>query len=174
MLTPFNYRRGKIRGVELNASYTQGPLLAYANFAYAQAKGKDIVSSQFSFDPDDLAYIQGHYIYLDHDQTYTASAGLSYAFRDGALSGLKLAGDMLYGSGLRADGDVPNGAKLPGYAQFNLSTSYKLAGSGFELRFDVINVGDHKYEIRDGSGIGVGAPQYGPRRGFFAGIAKDL
>jgi hypothetical protein len=30
------------------------------------------------------------------------------------------------------------------------------------------------YEIRDGSGIGVGAPQFGPRRGFFAGLSKEL
>jgi outer membrane receptor protein involved in Fe transport len=174
ILTPFNYRRGKIKGVEANISYTANGWLAYANFAAAQAKGKDITSSQFSFDPADLAYIQGHYIYLDHDQTYTGSAGVSYAFRDGPLSGFKLGGDMIYGSGLRADGDVPNGAKLPSYAQFNLSTSYRLDKPGIELRFDVINVGDHKYEIRDGSGVGVGAPQYGPRRGFFIGVAKDI
>jgi len=174
VLTPFNYRRGRIKGLEANASYAKGPWLAYANFAYAKAQGKDITSSQFSFDPDDLAYIQNHYIYLDHDQTYTGSAGISYAFPDGALSGFKLGGDMIYGSGLRADGDVPNGAQLKDYAQFNLSASYRLAGPGITLRFDVVNVADHKYEIRDGSGVGVGAPQYGPRRGFFVGLSKSL
>jgi hypothetical protein len=30
------------------------------------------------------------------------------------------------------------------------------------------------YEIRDGAGVGVGAPQFGARRGFFAGIAKTF
>jgi outer membrane receptor for ferrienterochelin and colicins len=174
ILTPFNYRRGKIKGVEANASYARGPWLIYANFAYAQAKGKDIVSSQFSFDPADLDYIRTHYIFLDHDQTYTASAGISYAFKQGPLAGLKLGGDMIYGSGLRTDGAVPNGAKLNGYAQFNLSASYRIAGPGIEVRLDVINVGDHKYEIRDGSGVGVGAPQFGPRRGFFVGVSKDI
>jgi len=174
VLTPFNYRRGRIKGLEANASYASGPWLAYANFAYAKAQGKDITSSQFSFDPGDLDYIRDHYIYLDHDQTYTGSGGVSYAFRSGTLDGFKLGGNMIYGSGLRADGDVPNGAKLKAYAQFNLSASYKLAGPGLELRFDVINVADHKYEIRDGSGIGVGAPQYGPRRGFFVGISKSI
>jgi outer membrane receptor for ferrienterochelin and colicins len=173
ILTPFNYDRGRIHGVEANVSYTRSGWLAYANFAYAKAQGKDITSSQFSFDPADLAYIQNHYIYLDHDQTYTASAGLSYKFRN-ALSGLKLGGDMLYGSGLRADGDVPNGDALKSYVQVNLSTSYAFAGPGIELRFDVINVADHKYEIRDGTGIGVGAPQYGPRRGFFVGVSKKI
>jgi outer membrane receptor protein involved in Fe transport len=42
------------------------------------------------------------------------------------------------------------------------------------LRFDVVNVFDKIYEIRDGSGIGVFAPQFGPRRGFFAGITQKL
>ncbi|MBV9841369.1 MAG: TonB-dependent receptor [Sphingomonadaceae bacterium] len=174
ILTPFNYRKGIIKGIEFEGNYAFGPLLAYANFAIAKARGKDIVSSQFSFDPGDLAYIRDHYIYLDHDQRYTGSAGISYGFREGALSGLKLGTDMIYGSGLRTDGAVPNGGKLPQYAQVNLSASYKWAKPGVELRFDVINVGDHIYEIRDGQGIGVGAPEYGPRRGFLFGVSKDL
>ena len=42
------------------------------------------------------------------------------------------------------------------------------------LRFDVVNLFDPIYEIRDGSGIGVFAPQFGPRRGFFVGISQKL
>jgi outer membrane receptor protein involved in Fe transport len=42
------------------------------------------------------------------------------------------------------------------------------------LRFDVVNAFDTTYVIRDGSGIGVFAPQYGPRRGFFLGISQKL
>ncbi|UAK26779.1 TonB-dependent receptor [Sphingomonas nostoxanthinifaciens] len=174
ILTPFNYRVGTIRGAEFNLTYQRGPWLAYGNFAAAKAKGKDIVSSQFSFDPADLAYIRNHYIYLDHDQTYTASAGISYAFRDGALAGTKLGGDMIYGSGLRKDGDVPNGGSLPAYAEFNLSLSHKFANPGIGVRLDVVNVTDKTYLIRDGSGIGVGAPQYGQRRGVFVGVTKDI
>ena len=174
ILTPFNYARGRIDGIETNVSFARGPWLAYANFAYAKAQGRNITSSQFNFDPGDLAYIRTHYIYLDHDQTYTASGGVSYAFHDGALDGLKLGADVLYGSGLRTDGEVPNGAALKSYAQVNLTTSYRLARAGIDLRLDVINVGDHVYEIRDGSGVGVGAPQYGPRRGFFFGVSKDI
>jgi outer membrane receptor for ferrienterochelin and colicins len=30
------------------------------------------------------------------------------------------------------------------------------------------------YEIRDGTGIGVGAPQYGPRRGLFLGVTQSF
>ena len=42
------------------------------------------------------------------------------------------------------------------------------------LRFDVVNLFDTIYQIRDGSGIGVFAPQYGPRRGFYFGISQKL
>jgi len=174
ILTPFNYARGRIDGVEANISYTRGPVLLYANGAYAKAQGTNISSGEFNFDPGDLNYIKSHYIYLDHDQTYTASAGGSYRFDGGVLAGSKVGASMIYGSGLRKDGDVPNGGKLPGYAVVNLTVSHKFAGPGIEIRADIFNVGDHIYEIRDGSGIGVGAAQYGQRRGFFFGISKSL
>jgi len=180
ILTPFNYRQGRIKGVEFNASYDRGPLRLYGNFAYARAKGKDIVSSQFSFDPEELDYIGSHYIYLDHDQTYTASAGFTYRFEYGALAGTSVGGSMIYGSGLRTEGvdaggnPVPNGAALPSYAQFNLTASHEFSKPGITVRLDVINVLDNEYVIRNGEGVGVGAPQYGPRRGFFVGISKKI
>jgi outer membrane receptor protein involved in Fe transport len=170
ILTPFNYADGYAKGVELSANYQRGPLSAYANLALSQAKGRDIVSSQFNFDPADLAYIAGHDIFLDHDQTYTISAGAAYR-----IGPARLSGDVLHGSGLRRDGDVPNGGKLPGYTQVNLGAAYELARRGGEpltLRVDVINIFDKRYAIRDGSGVGVGAPQFGPRRGVFAGVSK--
>ena len=42
------------------------------------------------------------------------------------------------------------------------------------MRFDVVNVTDNIYEIRDGSGIGVFAPQFGPRRGFYFGLSQKI
>jgi outer membrane receptor protein involved in Fe transport len=173
ILTPFNYQTGRTYGAELTASYAKGPFSAYANFAYSKAQGENIVSSQFSFDPGDLAYIQNHFIYLDHDQTYTATAGAAYRF--GAT---RVSADLIYGSGLRADGDVPNGRELAPYTQVNLSLSHSFEhltpGGPTEIRLDVINVADAAYEIRDGTGVGVGAPQFGPRRGFFVGLKKSF
>ncbi len=177
ILTPFNYQSGTIKGVEFSANYNRGPISAYANFAVAKAQGQNITSSQFNFDPAELAYIKTHPIYLDHDQTYTASAGAAYKFDDGVLRGSTAGFDLLYGSGLRKDGDVPNGDALPDYIQVNLSVSHKwdmpVIGK-LEGRLDVINVFDKVYEIRDGTGVGVGAPQYGPRRGFFVGMTKEF
>jgi outer membrane receptor protein involved in Fe transport len=72
---------------------------------------------------------------------------------------------------------VPNSAHLPAYAQVNAGISHDFdLGSGGSLtgRLDVINVFDDTYEIRDGTGIGVGAPQFGPRRGFFFGLSKSI
>jgi hypothetical protein len=84
---------------------------------------------------------------------------------------------MIIGTGVRKSGAVPNGDHVPGYAQVNLGIShdFDLGSAGvITLRGDVINVLDHKYEIRDGTGIGVGAPQFGVRRGFFVGISKSI
>lgn len=172
ILTPFNYARGRQYGVELTASYDRGPFSAYANFAWERAQGEDIVSSEFNFDPADLAYIKNHYIYLDHDQTYSASLGASYLWL-----GTRFSGDLIYGSGLRADGAVPNGRELSPYTQVNLSVSHRfehVPTGPIEVRFDLINAFDKVYEIRDGTGVGVGAPQFGPRRGFFGGITKEF
>ena len=42
------------------------------------------------------------------------------------------------------------------------------------LRFVVVNVFDTIYQIRSETGIGVFAPQYGPRRAFFAGLSQKF
>ena len=85
--------------------------------------------------------------------------------------------DMLYGTGLRRDGATPNGDHVPDYVTVNLgfSQDFSLMGwKGLTARFDLINALDEVYEIRDGTGVGVGAPQFGARRGFFFGLSKTL
>jgi outer membrane receptor protein involved in Fe transport len=39
---------------------------------------------------------------------------------------------------------------------------------------DVLNVLDRRYEIRDGTGVGVGAPQFGLRRTILVGITQKF
>jgi hypothetical protein len=178
ILTPFNYAHGKQYGAELTGNYTADAFSAYLNLAYQSAKGKDIDSAQFNFSQAELNYIATHYIHLDHEQRITASGGASYLWRETRFSA-----DLLLGSGLRADqelpdGDsIPNGAHLPYYTQVNLGVSHVFhidnAGT-LTARFDLINAFDKIYEIRDGTGVGVGAPQFGPRRGFFVGLSKSI
>jgi outer membrane receptor protein involved in Fe transport len=178
ILTPFNYTYGKQYGVELTSSFTAEDFTAYLNLAWQSARGKNIDSAQFNFGADDLAYIAEHYIHLDHEQRVTASGGASYLWGHTRFSA-----DFLVGSGLRADltlpdgSSIPNGAHLPYYAQVNLGAShvFHLDDAGtLTARFDVINVLDKRYEIRDGTGVGVGAPQFGPRRGLFFGLSKSI
>jgi outer membrane receptor protein involved in Fe transport len=180
IFSPFNYRYGRAYGVEATATYHNGPLGLYANAAYGQEKGKEIVSSQFFFASAELAYIQNHAIYTDHDQPWTISGGGSFKFSD-RLGQLRTSVDLIFGSGLRDSPDnivEPNGEKLPSYTQVNIGIAQdlELDGplSGTTVRFDIVNLLDESYEIRDGTGVGVGAPQFGARRGFFAGVTKSF
>ena len=93
---------------------------------------------------------------------------------------------MIYGSGLRS-GDANIGT-VPPYAQFNvgIAREFLLPNDPMPMtvRFDVVNLFDAVYLIRGSSaacpsgnsvcGIGVFAPQYGPRRGFFLGLSKKF
>jgi outer membrane receptor protein involved in Fe transport len=173
ILTPFNYAAGRQYGAEATLNYTSENFTAYANASYERAVGKNIVSSQFQFDPGDLAYIANNFIPLDHQQIFSLSAGGSYNFGEGT----HLSADLLYGTGLRRDGATPNGDHVPDYVTVNLGVTqdFSLVGwTGLTARFDVINLFDQVYEIRDGTGVGVGAPQFGARRGFFFGLSKAI
>lgn len=178
ILTPFNYTSGRIKGVEVTFNYSGRDLTAYANLAIQSARGRGIETAQFNFAQDDLDYIAGHSIHLDHEQRITASGGISYV-----RGHTRLSADLLLGTGLRTDlafadgSSVPNGASLPGYLQVNVGVShvFHLADAGtLTARLDVMNLTDRVYAIRDGTGVGAGAPQFGPRRGFFLGISKSL
>ena len=82
---------------------------------------------------------------------------------------------MFYGSGLRS-GDA-NISHVAPYAQFNAGITHEFLGWNMKpltLRFDVVNVFDTIYQIRSETGIGVFAPQYGPRRAFFAGLSQKF
>jgi outer membrane receptor protein involved in Fe transport len=169
----FNYAEGRVKGVEFTANYERGPLSAYFNASLGKAIGKRIVSSQYNFAPDDLAWVNQHWIFLDHDQKLTSSGGVNYALDDAT----RLGANYLYGSGLRKDGAVPNGATLPAYFQLNLNLAHDFVIDGLgqlHAQLALINALDRTYELRDGSGIGVGAPQFGPRRGVYLGLQKDF
>jgi outer membrane receptor protein involved in Fe transport len=170
ILTPFNYQRGRQYGAEFTANYNSEVFDAYLNASYERAAGSNITSSEFEFSPDDLTYISTHFIPLDHQQIVSLSGGASYKWQDTIFST-----NFLYGSGLRKDGATPNGDTVPDYITVNFGVSHKFDfWGGLTTRFDIINAFDKIYEIRDGSGVGVGAPQFGARRGFFIGLSKAL
>jgi len=170
ILTAFNYAEGVQQGVELTASYDVGPWSLYGNLARSRAMGKDINSAQYNFSLAELSYIQGSYIYLDHDQTWSSSGGVAYTFNRDSPYMTRVSADVLYQSGLRASTPtIPNGEELPGYVTMNMSLVQRI-GPTAEARLDVLNLANTPYEIRNGTGVGVGAPQYGIRRTFLAGV----
>jgi outer membrane receptor protein involved in Fe transport len=168
IFSPFNYANANQYGVEVTANFALGGFNAYANFGFERGTGKQIASSQFLFGPDELAFIRNHYVFLDHDQRYTVSAGASYTYKDTTVYA-----DLLYGSGLRSG--FVNTDELPGYYPVNLGFTHEFhlpeKYGQIRVRFDVVNVFDQSYQLRNGTGIGVFAPQFGPRRGFFGGLS---
>jgi outer membrane receptor protein involved in Fe transport len=203
VLSAFNYAHGINDGIEFTGKFHSGNFQAYGNVAVAQQRATQVVSNQFLFDNStplaslggltEFQYIQSHWIFTDHNQFVTASGGAIYQFCGraayagetfGGLSGgdgspwcgTTLSANMIYGSGLRA-GDANTGT-VPQYTQFNLGVSREFLlpndAKPVTVRFDVVNLFDTVYEIRDGSGIGVFASQFGPRRGYFLGLSKKI
>lgn len=192
ILSAFNYAEGRIYGVEFTGSYNLGGFSAYANLSYSVAQGKNWDSAQFLFGAGGsgtpLGYVQNHWIYLDHDQTVSGSFGAAYTWKH-PWGGTRIFIDALYGSGLRADGGgtipdssspgvpglpIPNGATVPAYYTVSIGAeeAFKLtAKQVLKARIDVENVTDNIYELRNGTGVGVNAAQYGAPLGVFGTIS---
>ena len=177
VLTQFNYARGYSEGGEVKLKYYNGDFRAYANLAFNITRAIDVLSNQYLFDQATYEYLLNNWHYTDDMQMWTASAGMSYRW-----NGTLFSTSLIYGSGLRAgdlsDGVAPNSLSNPPYAVVNFGVSRDVKWSPefkpVTLRFDIVNLFDNPYVLRDGSGIGVFAPQYGARRGFYAGISQKL
>jgi hypothetical protein len=122
-----------------------------------------VVTGQFNFPPEELAYIDSHSIVLDHQPLYGAAAGASWR-----LGAYTIAADGLYSSGLRsgfADTD-----KLPHVIQVNMSVERSIEVPGVGLlsnRLAVLNLFDRVNLIRPADGIGIFQSAYGPRRTLY-------
>lgn len=170
ILSPFSYRSGEVYGSELSTTYKHGPFSAFANFSFVATSARDINSSQFEFPLDELDYIKTHDVQLDHEGRYTASAGVTYTFEKNT----RFYVDFLYGYGLRKG--FANTEKEPPYYPVNIGmehTLHKKFGpiKAMKLRFDCINIADEVYQLRDGTGLGISAAQYGQRRTFLGGLS---
>jgi hypothetical protein len=183
VLTAFNYAKGDNWGVEFSGKFVAGNLSIATNWAVANQLATTVVSNQSLFPgPDELAYAATHWIHTDHDQWLTGSGRVAYRWNDTHTwwDGTLMSATMIYGSGLRTG--FANTGSLPAYWQVNVGVSHEFLPppnwtfnkQPITVRFDVVNITDNIYQIRNGSGIGVFAPQYGPRRGYFVGISQKL
>ncbi len=172
ILTPFSYRTGTVYGAELSTIYKRGNFSAFANFSFVNTSARDINSAQYQFPSDELAYIVTHNIKLDHEGEYTVSAGATYTLGD-----TRFILDVLYGYGLRKG--FANTQKNGGYLPVNLGIEHvfhpKIPGvHAMKVRIDCLNVFDESYRLRDGSGLGITASQYGQRRTLLAGFSVEF
>ena len=172
--SPFNWSQARIYGIELTAHYQKNKFSCYMSAAVSWARAKGIASGEFNFGREELDYINNNWVYVDHDQRLTSSAGVAYR-----LGAVHLLADAIFGSGMRStpDGGTPNSDHLPGYVQVNLGVQREFATrwlGKLDTRLSLLNVFDRVYEIRDGTGVGVGAPQFGPRRSLYATVAASF
>jgi outer membrane receptor protein involved in Fe transport len=171
VLTQFNWGRGYSEGLEAKAKYQNGNWYAYINFAFNITRATDPVSNQYLLDADEYAFLLTHYHYTDDSQIFTGSAGVAYKWDQMVFST-----SLRYGSGL--PDEFANQSHDEPYVTVNLGVArdYILSPGAKPLtvRFDVVNLFDKVYEIRDGSGIGVFAPQFGARRGFYVGLSQKI
>lgn len=176
ILSAFNYHVGYTKGVELSTTYDNGGFHYYGNLAISEEKAEGLNSSLYLFDSPTIAYSASTLVNTDHSQLMTASAGMSYTTEDLTTYSV----DLIAGTGVRTSEanvspGVFNNSTVPSYEQVNFGVSHKFdkaPGGPIEVRADLINAFDETYLIRSQQGIGVAAPQYGPRRTFYMGVRK--
>lgn len=156
---PFNYVRGYGGGSENSLTYNVENFSARFNIFVAREEDIGVASGQYNFPADEVAFIDRHYIVLDHTPLVGASGGVAYHWWD-----YQFTFDGLFSSGLRSG--FANQTQLPKVWQFNLSAGrdFVIPGLGkFNNRVVLLNIFDRTNLIRPSNGIGVFQAAYGPR-----------
>ena len=159
IFAPFNYDHGSIWGSETSINYKDDKFSAYGNVTIGRNLQRGVVTGQFNFPADELAFIDGHHIVLDHQPLYGASAGATYKWEP-----LTFSLDAIYSSGLRAG--FADLERLPTVVQINagVQVAFRVPGVGEVIdRLTVLNVLDRVNLIRPAEGIGIFQSAFGPR-----------
>jgi TonB dependent receptor/Carboxypeptidase regulatory-like domain/TonB-dependent Receptor Plug Domain len=159
IFAPFNYKNGYIWGTETAVTYNTGNLSIHGSATIGENMQKGVATGQFNFDPDELAYINGNHIVLDHQPLYGASGGVTYRWKPYVFSAA-----AIYSSGLR--GGFADLEALPHVVQVDLSAlrSFEVPGLGEVTdRITLLNIFDRTNLIRPSEGIGIFQAAYGPR-----------
>jgi hypothetical protein len=159
IFAPFNYKHGYIWGTETAITYNGEHLSAHASTTIGRNMQKGVATGQFNFDPEELGYINRHYIVLDHQPLYGASGGITYRWKPWEFSS-----DLIYSSGLR--GGFADLEKLPHVVQVNLAAqrAFQVPSIGEVTdRVTLLNIFDRTNLIRPAEGIGIFQAAYGPR-----------
>ena len=159
IFAPFNYDYGFIWGAEAAIAFKTDTLSLYANATTGRNIQHGVSTGQFNFPADELAFINSHYIVLDHQPLVGASAGATYQ-----LEPFTFSLNATYSSGLRAG--FADFEKLPDVIQVNAGVQYDIAVPGVGKvsdRLAVLNILNRVNLIRPAEGIGIFQSAYGPR-----------
>jgi outer membrane receptor protein involved in Fe transport len=169
----FAFKRAKIDGVELSATYAQGPLTAWANLAVAKARARTIIGGDGAFAPPTLLAASARLIPLASERPVTASGGLTWR-----LGKLSLSGDVLASSGAvrTLDPEDPNGSRSHSYAVLGLAAVYhvRIADKPADLRLDLTNLTDARYVTSDADNLEGGWTRRGNGRAISIGIEQGF
>lgn len=169
----FAFRRGRLRGVELSATYSTRPLSAWANLSITEGRARSIIDHAAVFAPGTIAAAQAHWIVLSSDRPVSGSAGVTWRSGKLALSTTVAASSGAVRSLTPAD---PNGARDHGYATLGLSAIYHagLGGRLSDFRVDLTNVTNAHYRINDATNLEGGWTRRGQERAITLGIEQGF
>lgn len=171
--TPFAFRRARIEGVELSATYAHRTTSAWANLSLARAKGRTIVGGDRFFAAATIATASVRFVPLEGDRPVTISAGLTQR-----LDELSLSADMLISSGAVRTPDAlnPNGSRHSAYALLGLAAVYhaRIFDRGSDIRLDLTNLTNAHEVTSDATALEGGWTRRGRGRGVTIGIEQGF
>jgi TonB dependent receptor-like, beta-barrel/TonB-dependent Receptor Plug Domain len=159
IFAPFNYHHGNVWGGEAAFDYKVGDFSAYANVTLAKNYQTGVATGQFNFtEPGEVAYIDSHYIVLDHQPFIGIATGATYNWNS-----FKFSVQANYTSGL--DTGFANTVPLPSTFHMNvgIERTFEIGGYRFSNRVTMLNILDRTNLIRPAGGLGVFESAYGPR-----------
>lgn len=169
----FAFSRAQFRGVELSATYSDGPVSAWGNLNLSRSQGRMIVGGSTLFPPVSLAGADSHWTAFAADRPLTGSGGV--AWRIGKLN---LSVDVVAGSGAvrTTDPSEPNGARAPAYGDLGLAGVYHLDlfGRPLDVRLDLTDLTDVHYVTSDAANLEGGWTRYAVGRSVLVGFEQSF
>ncbi len=171
IFSTFNYNRGRVYGTEFTGSYNRGNLTTYANFAYSVAQGEKVVSGQIQFRPRQSWR-------TSPITTFSSITTRPLPRRwarpiDGTGSTFCLMGCIraVCAKDSRTPATCPiTSRQISAPPRNSRCPKWETWRPGYPCLICSIA----SYQIRSGTGIGVFAPQYGPRRALYAGLKWEI
>lgn len=169
----FEFERARIEGLELSGTYARRGTTAWVNVSLSKAQARTVIGAESLFSPATITATAGRDVPLANERPLTASAGLTQR-----LGKLTLSGDVLVSSGAVRTLAMtdPNGGRRPAYAVFAVAAVYHatIANRPADIRLDLTNLTDVRYETSDATNLDGGWTRWGRRRAITIGIEQGF